>query len=373
MSEESRGATRCRLCGRVSHRISRALGVCGGCIGSRPDQALSFAMEAHRRVRAAFGLPPVPPRAADGVPCPLCGNGCRIPPGGLGYCGLRTNQGGTLVHLAGTADRGILQWYRDPLPTNCVSIDVCAGGCGAGYPRYAHARGPEHGYSNLAVFYGACTFNCLGCQNWHYRHLTAARGPALSARELAGAVDGRTSCICYFGGDPAPQAEHALAASRMAREGSGGILRICWETNGSSSPRYLEEMARLSLESGGTVKVDVKAISEALHLALCGVSNRTTLRNLERLAALAAERPDPPLLSASTLLVPGYVGVAEVEEIARFLAGLDPGIPYSLLAFSPRFHLQDLPLLARAGALECLEAARRHLARVRIGNPGLLV
>lgn len=367
------GISRCRLCGRSSHRISRALGICGECIRTRPEEALPLAMEVHGRVKAAFGLPPVPPKAPDGVPCTICGNGCRIPPGGLGYCGLRTNQGGNLVHLAGTPDRGILQWYHDPLPTNCVSIDVCAGGCGAGYPRYARAPGPEYGYANLAVFYGACTFNCLACQNWHYRHLTAARGPAMSARDLAVAVDDRTSCICYFGGDPAPQVEHALAASRMAMENSGGILRICWETNGSSSPRLMEAAARLSLESGGTMKVDLKAIDEPLHLALCGVSNRTTLRNVERLSALAAERPDPPLLSASTLLIPGYVGVTEVEEIAQFLAGLDPAIPYSLLAFSPRFRMQDLPLLERAEALGCLEAARRHLFRVRIGNTGLLV
>jgi pyruvate formate lyase activating enzyme len=232
--------------------------------------------------------------------------------------------------------------------------------------------GPEYGYTNLAVFFGACTFNCLACQNWHYRHLTAARGPVVSARDLAGAVDDRTSCICHFGGDPAPQVEHALASSRLARENSRGILRTCWETNGSSSPRFMEEMARLSLESGGTVKIDIKALDEPLHLALCGVPNRTTLGNVERLSVLAAERPDPPLLTASTLLVPGYVGPREVEEIARFLAGLDPSIPYSLLAFSPRFRMQDLPLLERSEALECLEIARRHLTRVRIGNPGLL-
>jgi pyruvate formate lyase activating enzyme len=121
------------------------------------------------------------------------------------------------------------------------------------------------------------------------------------------------------------------------------------------------------------VKIDVKALDEHLHLALCGVGNRTTLRNLERLAGLSAERPDPPLLTASTLLVPGYVGAAEVEEIARFLAKLDSNIPYSLLAFSPRFRMQDLPFMERSEALECLAAARRHLSRVRIGNQGLLI
>jgi pyruvate formate lyase activating enzyme len=135
----------------------------------------------------------------------------------------------------------------------------------------------------------------------------------------------------------------------------------------------MEEAARLSLKSGGTMKIDLKALDEPLHIALCGVSNRTTLRNVERVAALAAERPDPPLLTTSTLLVPGYVGAAEVGEIAEFLAGFDPGIPYSLLAFSPCFRMQDLPLLERTEALECLEAARRHLTRVRIGNSDLLM
>jgi len=63
---------------------------------------------------------------------------------------------------------GKLSWYHDPLPTNCVADWVCSGGTGAGYPKYAHCPGPELGYSNLAVFFHACTFNCLYCQNWHF-------------------------------------------------------------------------------------------------------------------------------------------------------------------------------------------------------------
>ncbi|MBM4428993.1 MAG: radical SAM protein, partial [Chloroflexi bacterium] len=68
--------------------------------------------------------------------------------GETGYCGLRTNDGGKLKHFAGTPAKGLLQWYFDPLPTNCVADWVCGG----------HT---QRGYTNLAVFYGACSFNCL--------------------------------------------------------------------------------------------------------------------------------------------------------------------------------------------------------------------
>jgi pyruvate formate lyase activating enzyme len=223
------------------------------------------------------------------------------------------------------------------------------------------------------VFYQACSFDCLFCQNWHYRSQSIQ--PAdVTPQSLARAVGERTSCICYFGGDPAPQIGHALHASRLAlEEARGRILRICWETNGSMAPELLEQAARLSLGSGGCIKVDLKAWSEELHIALCGVSNRKTLENFRLLAGYAARRPDPPFLVASTLLVPGYVEVEEVSRIAGFISSIDPGIPYALLAFHPQFMMKDLPRTCRQHAEECLEAAHAQGVRnVRLGNTHLL-
>ncbi|MEM2869616.1 MAG: radical SAM protein [Thermoplasmata archaeon] len=395
--------------------ISDALGLCADCIKGRPEEALPIALGAHAESRRRFGLPPHPPgrplpftrarpaggqpgpppaapglsgvSGASGVPgameppshpdharkvrCTLCANECAMAGGERGYCGLRENRGGRLRHIAGTPIRGIVSAYYDPLPTNCVATDFCAGGSGAGYPRYAHYNGPERGYKNLAVFYGACSFDCLFCQNWHFRYMIERR-EAMSAEELAAMVDEKTSCICYFGGDPTPQMPHALAASRIALESARGILRICWETNGSMSPALLKKAAELSLRTGGTIKFDLKAWDENLHIALCGVSNRRTLENFRTVASMAVERPEPPLLTASTLLVPGYIGVEEVDALARFIASLDPSIPYSLLAFHPDFEMSDLPTTSRDEAMGCLEAAKSHLKRVRVGNLHLL-
>jgi pyruvate formate lyase activating enzyme len=192
--------------------------------------------------------------------------------------------------------------------------------------------------------------------------------------ELAGAVDERTSCICYFGGDPTPQLPHSIEVSRRALEQSNGrILRICWETNGSMNPALLEEIISLSLVSGGCIKFDIKAWNDSLHVALCGVSNEQTKRNFERAAQWSKKRPDPPLLIASTLLVPGYIDEEEVRNISKWIVSLNLEIPYALLAFHPQFFFKDLPVTPRRLAFRCKEVAEKEgLRRVRIGNLHLL-
>jgi pyruvate formate lyase activating enzyme len=138
-------------------------------------------------------------------------------------------------------------------------------------------------------------------------------------------------------------------------------------------PRLLDQAVDLSLRTGGCIKFDLKALDGNLHWALTGASNARTLENFRRAAARIPERPDPPLLVASTLLVPGYVDAAEVGRIARFIAALDPAIPYALLCFYPHFYVPDLPRTSVRHAEEAEAAARAAgLTRVRIGNRHLL-
>jgi pyruvate formate lyase activating enzyme len=275
--------------------------------------------------------------------------------------------------VGGDKGSAAVTWYRDPLPTNCVADWVCPASTAAGYPQFTDTKEPEYGYHNLAVFYEACSFDCLCCQNWHFKNRPAEERQC-GAEELANAMNDRTRCICFFGGDPSCQIDHALAAAQGALESrKGRILRICWETNGSVTQRYLNQMLDLSLHSGGCIKFDLKAWDLPLHQALCGVSNQTTLANFEQAVAWTVRRPDPPLLVAATLLVPGYVDADQVGKIARFIARLDPDIPYALLAFHPDFEMRDLPVTSRRQATECLDAAKAAgLTRVRIGNQHLL-
>jgi pyruvate formate lyase activating enzyme len=137
--------------------------------------------------------------------------------------------------------------------------------------------------------------------------------------------------------------------------------------------RFLEEILDLALESGGCVKFDLKTYHSHLSRALCGRPNDRTRENFELAARWVKKRKDPPLVVASTLLVPGYVESDEVSKIALFIASLNPEIPYSLLGFYPHFFFKDLPPTSRRHAQECRQAAlEAGLKRVKIGNIHLL-
>lgn len=367
---------KCLVCGEKATTISDGLGVCLKCIREKPEQALEITSRAHTKSRARFGLPPVPPRDAGGLSCGVCANNCVIGIGKSGFCGLVWNVSGRLVRFGGTAEKGVLEWYYDSLPTNCVSWWFCPGCTGRGYPKYSYKPEAEHGYANLAVFYGACSYDCLYCQNWHYRNLAVQHKSVMGAEALAGKVDKHVSCICYFGGDPSPQMPHSLEVSRIALEKAKAerrILRICWETNGYINPKLAEKAAEYALKSGGNIKFDLKTWSEELNIALCGVSNKHTLENFKMIGEkLHKQRPELPVLCASTLLVPGYVDAEEVENIAKFISGIDPNIPYTLLAFYPCYVMNDLSTTSKKQALQCQEAAEKHLKNTRIGNLHLL-
>lgn len=361
----------CNYCQDHAKTISNTIGYCGDCIRAHFETIWPEIKRVHHRSRTAFGLPKDPPRSKDGISCGLCFHRCRIPEHETGFCGLRRVQKGKIC--GGRPHEGNLYYYHDPLPTNCVGDFVCPGGTGCGYPEYAVSRGPEYGYKNLAVFYHACAFNCLYCQNYHFKTKTFS-AKKIPAKALAEAVDKNTTCICYFGGDPTPQILHAVTASKIAiKNADGRILRICWETNGAVQEPYLTMMADVSLTSGGCIKFDLKAWNDNIHHALCGVSNAKTFENFRTLSERVSQRSSPPLLIASTLLVPGYVDESEVSSIARFISDLNPRIPFSLLAFYPQFYLNDLPTTSRSHALRCRSIAEKAgLKNVHVGNVHLL-
>ena len=274
-------------------------------------------------------------------------------PGDVGVCGVRTYGRKGRTKVSGRC--AYLDWYYDPLPTNCVAEWVCG------------ERGPG---VNLAVFFGGCSFNCLFCQNWHHRKLVGDRRFLHSPEDLASLIREDVRCVCYFGGDPTPYMDFVINASRRILKVKK--VRLCLETNGSVNWKLLKSFLELSLKTGGVVKIDVKAFNERLHMALTGSSNRNTLDNLEK-GILFSKENGGPMVVASTLLVPGYVDAEEVRKIAELIASLDKNTPYSLLAFHPQYMMDDIPPTPRSLAEECYRAALdAGLRRVKVGNVHLL-
>lgn len=349
---------RCRICGK-SQKIASFLGICRRCIVNRFEDSLPLIRKVHAKARAEYSLPAFPPRASDGIECNACGNRCRIPNNGVGYCGLVKNSDNKLIRLAGTADKGLLEYYYDPLPTNCVASYFCPEKESTGY--------------NLAVFYGSCNFNCLFCQNWQFKELTKKLTPLVSAQELSNAaMQTDVKCVCFFGGTPDVQAMHMIRACELMLENRTSI-RLCMESNGNFNKSLLKKFAELSLKSGGCIKIDLKFWDEKLNIAIAGVSNKQTYENFEMLAEMHKDRKSPYFLYASTLLVPHYITIEEVRNIANFIASIDESIPYILLAFHPNYKFSDIGFTSKRFALKCFQECKQAgLKNVAIGNKHLL-
>ena len=373
MSRYRRGRALCKICGNEDKLVSSTIGVCVDCIRSKPDQSLPIVFEAHKEARARFGLANKPSRSERGIPCAVCSNRCVLGDGEVGYCGLRVNVGGRLRSLT-SPTIGLFYYYLDPHVTNCCSAWCCPAGTGAGYPQYAVTDGAELGYYNLAIFFYGCNFDCLFCQNHSHKSFANIKPEGAERLVKATLSNRRITCWCFFGGSPEPQLPFALEASKRALEAVGNrVLRICFEWNGCGNPLLVKRAAELAYKSGGNIKFDLKCWSEELSEALCGVSNRAAFDNLRMVAEeFKPLRVSPPLITATTLLVPGYVDEYEVEQISSFLADIDPQIPYSLLVFHPDYLLTDLPVTSATQVERCFQAARRHLKRVNVGNIELL-
>ena len=103
------------------------------------------------------------------------------------------------------------------------------------------------------------------------------------------------------------------------------------------------------------------------------VSNKQTLINFKNLSTLVESRPEVPFLIASSLLIPGYIDIEEVDRISKFIAELNPSIPYRLLGFHPHHLMIDLPRTSKDHAMRCMKIAQKNgLKNISIGNIHLL-
>lgn len=295
------------------------------------------------------------------------------------YCGLRNVEKDekNIVPLPSKL-QAYMHGYVDQNPTNCCNVWFCPAGTEKGYPKYSKFSGPEEGTYSYAAFLYGCTFNCLFCQNASHKRIS--KGKLVQADEIAEKIakNETITCICYFGGTPEAQLPFTINLSELIIQkiepaGKDRKFRICWEWNGSGNQGLVEKCMKIAIKTGGNIKFDLKAYDNRLHKALTGISNEQTLSNFRLLGEkYFGKRQGLAEISGCSLLVPGYINYEEVEKIAQFIANIDSEIPYSLLVFHPDYMMKDLPYTSKNEAFKCLDAAKKHLNYVRLGNEFLL-
>ena len=321
----------CGFCGLTKKGISSVLQVCRDCIIHGDWKKIKeHVLRIHEQVRKIEGLPASPPHAIGDeieIRCNLCLNECSISQNDISYCGLRNpkkNQKSILPYPSRT--KGYIHGYMDPNPTNCCNAWFCPAGTSSGYPKYSRIKGPEYGTYSYAAFLYGCTFDCLFCQNASHKHFSKHHHHDVESLASKILENEKTSCICFFGGTPEAQFPFSINLAKkiltsIEEKDKDRIFRICWEWNGSGNRKYVEKCMKIAIKSGGNIKFDLKAFSEKINIALCGISNKRTLENFKFLAEnyFGTRSEDMPEMSACTLMVPGYTNNEEVEQIAKFI------------------------------------------------------
>lgn len=254
-------------------------------------------------------------RLEDGkVQCFTCSHGCTIPAGGRGICGVRENRSGTLMSLVyGKA----VALHVDPIEKK---------------PLFHFHPGTR----SFSMASAGCNMRCLHCQNADISQSPRESGridgsDASPGKIVSAALHHRCHSISYTYTEPAVYWDYAFDTARLAREKG---LKNVFVTNGYYSEESLDAVAPFM----DAANVDVKAFREETYREVCGARLEPVLETIRRMKARGI------WIEVTTLLIPGLNdSEEELEAIARFVHGVDPGIPWHVSRFHPGYRMTDRP------------------------------
>ena len=275
------------------------------------------------------------------VHCHLCSHHCKIAESNLGFCGVRRNIDGTLYTLV----------YGETIANHVDPIEK--------KPLFHFLPGTRS-YSIAAV---GCNFHCGFCQNWQISQITEQPGDgeygiSFPPRDVvAAAKEEGCASISYTYTEPTIYFEYAYDTAKIAAEED---LKNVFVTNGYMTKKTLE----VAVPYLDAVNVDLKAWQENYYRTYCKASLKPVLE------AIRAMRKAGIWVEVTTLVVPGENDSTEaLEGIARFIADVDPEIPWHISRFHPSYRFGG----HSATPMETLETAeetgrRSGLRYVYLGN-----
>lgn len=262
------------------------------------------------------------------VRCLACGHRCLIPPGRSGVCRVRFNAGGRL-----RAPWGYVSGLQlDPIEKK----------------PFFHAL---PGARALSFGMLGCDLHCAYCQNWLSSQALRDPEAAAPAREVTPgeivrlALEQRAQVVTSTYNEPLITSEWAVAVFREAR--AAGLV-CSYVSNGNGTPEVLDYLAPwVSL-----YKVDLKSFRDRPYRELGGTLERVT----ETLRGLVARGL---WVEVVTLVVPGFNdSPEELRDLAGFLAGLSPDIPWHVTAYHRDYRMWEPHDTGPASLLRAAEIGR---------------
>lgn len=270
------------------------------------------------------------------VRCLACSWKCILPESGIGLCGVRFNENGKL-YLAVYGQAASL--HNDPMEKK---------------PLYHFLPG------QTVLSFGTlgCNFGCSFCQNWEIsqpprllkvaplpgegvtfrkrkeklQRLVEETSRSLSPQEIVEkALEIGSPAVAYTYNEPAVFAEYAHDTAKLAKE--KGLFNV-YVSNGFESKEGLNYIAPYL----DAINIDLKSFNPAFYAKICQARLEPVLSTIKRVFAKGIH------LEITTLVIPTLNDRAEeLKQIAEFIKGISPDIPWHVTAFYPQYKMLKLP------------------------------
>jgi len=223
----------------------------------------------------------------------------------------------------------------------------------------------QHTYDNsIYISFQGCNFQCRGCYLkdtiWYYhlpedlkRRLKEIKHiKLLTLSEFKSIIGKINTGEAILGGAEPTLDEELPEVIRLLNDFN---IKTHLTTNG-----YILdwEMIR-KLEKAGltSICISIRAYNDDIHYFYTGQTNKPVLDNFK----LASESRIKVM--AESILIPGLVGLDEIEKIAKFIANINPYIPYRIDGFMP---FGNVPWRSPSPkeVIEAVEIAKKYLKNV---------
>jgi pyruvate formate lyase activating enzyme len=247
------------------------------------------------------------------VRCNLCPHRCLILPGRKGICAVRENQDGTLYTLV----------YGQAVAAHVDPIEK--------KPLY-------HFLPGTTIFSFAtigCNFRCGFCQNYDISQAARGENGLILGQSLPpeliveNTLSHGCQSIAYTYTEPTIFFEYAYDTAVLAHEKG---LKNVFVTNGYMTEEALQTISPYL----DAANVDLKSFDDRFYRELCGGTLQPVLDTIRRMHELGI------WVEVTTLVIPGKNdGEEELRQIAEFLVGVNPKLPWHVSRFHPDYKLRD--------------------------------
>lgn len=261
------------------------------------------------------------------IKCKLCHHHCRIKNGACGICKVRENRDGQLFSLI----------YGKLISENIDPIEK--------KPIF-HLLPGSLSFSIATV---GCNFHCRHCQNYdisQYPQQNPGPLPGHNRTPLQvvdAALQHGCKSISYTYIEPTIFFEFAYETAVLAHEAG---LKNIFVSNGYTSSEATRKIAPY-LDANN---IDLKGFTEKFYHEVCGAKLAPVLNTIQLMKELGV------WVEITTLLIPGWNDSdQELRQIAEFIKGVNPDIPWHVTRFHPTYKMTDRP----ATPVETLRRARK--------------